>query len=124
MSFLFENPYVALWSHAFAFTLGVELVVATPLLARSGASRARRLAAVAVANIASHPAGWFIIPELHLGNSATLVVAETWAVLLELAIYVLVFPSLGARRAAVVSFAANAASFGLGLILRSMTGWV
>ena len=124
MSFLFENPYVALWSHAFVFTLGVELVVATPLLSASGASRWRRMAAVAVANVASHPAVWFIIPELHLGNTASLVLSESWAVLLELGIYLLVFPSLGKRRAAVTSLAANAASFGLGLVVRSLTGWV
>ena len=65
-----------------------------------------------------------VFPELALGNAATLILSESWAVLLELGVYRLVFPALGVRRAAATSLAANAASFGLGLVVRSLTGWV
>ncbi len=119
---VFANPFVALWFRAFVLTVGVELAVATPLLARSGASRWRRMAAVLVANVASHPAVWFIFPELHISHALAL--SELWAVLSELGIYMLVFPSLGARRAAVTSLGANAASFAAGLVVRALTGWI
>jgi hypothetical protein len=67
---------VEAWARAFALTVAVELAVA-PLLLRPGeASLARRLATVFVAQLASHPVVWFVLPELALRRTAFLAVAE------------------------------------------------
>ncbi len=116
--------YVEHWARAFAFTCAVELAVATPLLRRVEVSRSRRLAAVMLANVASHPAVWFVLPELGLRYQPMVALAEAWAVAAEVAAYAIVFPALGARRALGVSAVANAASFGIGLVVRALTGWV
>jgi hypothetical protein len=60
---------------------------------------------------------WFIFPELHLPRPAFLLVAETWAVVIEAAIYRFVLPGLSWRRAALVSAIANGASVLAGLLL-------
>lgn len=116
--------YVGWWARAFALTVVVELGVAPPLMRSAEASWRRRWAAVAVANLASHPAVWFVFPALGLGHVATVALSELWAVVVELLIYQLVFPKLRFSDALGASAAANAASFGAGLLLRHFTGWV
>ena len=111
------NPFVAAWARAFCVTLAVELAVATPLLR---GRLAPRLVLVALANLASHPAVWFVLPELGLGYPAWLVSAELWAVTVEAVAYRALLPGMAARRAVVVSLAANAASFLAGLGLRAL----
>jgi hypothetical protein len=81
-------------------------------------------ALVALANVASHPAVWFIFPALALGASARLTLSELWAVLLELGVYRLALRDLPVSRALAASALANGASLGLGLLLRAATGWV
>jgi hypothetical protein len=49
------------WLIAFVLTLGTELLVAVPLLAPGG-SLPRRIAAVSLAQLATHPSVWFIWP--------------------------------------------------------------
>lgn len=115
-------PYVVAWSKAFALTVLVELLVAWPLLRDEEPDRGRRLGLVIFAQIMSHPAVWFIFPELRLSWSATVVCAESWAVLSETLFYTLVFRGLQPRRAFGVSALANGASYGLGLLLQSL-GW-
>jgi hypothetical protein len=115
---------VAAWARAFALTLAVELVVATPLLAPSGASVARRSSTVALAQLASHPVLWLVLPELGLTGVGLLAVGETWAVAVEVGVYLLVFPSIGATRALAASALANGASVAVGLILRTWGGFV
>ncbi|WP_438008452.1 hypothetical protein WME89_06930 [Sorangium sp. So ce321] len=124
MTRVFTDPLVVAWSRAFAVTLLVELAVATPLLGPAEPSRWRRAALVAVANVASHPAVWFIFPALALGATTRLALSELWAVLLELGVYRLALRDLPALRAVAASALANGASLGLGLLLRSATGWV
>ncbi len=114
------TDYLYLWWRAFVFTQGVELCVAAPLLAPSGASRARRLGAVLAASTMTHPAVWFIFPELGLGAGLTLALSEAWAVMGEWGLYALCFPKLSASRSFAAAALANAASLGLGLGLRAV----
>lgn len=111
--------YVGLWARAFALTLGSELLVATPVLPGSE-SRWRRMAAVAAANVASHPAVWFVFPELLRPYLLMLLMAELWAFASEVLLYRLVFPTLTWRRAVIVSALANGVSLGAGLALRAL----
>lgn len=109
--------WVANWLRAFAVTLLVEVPVATPLLGIVERSVARRISIVVVANLATHPLVWFLFPGLASGRATRLALSEAWALLAELAIYKLVWPSLRARRAALVSLAANGASVAAGFAL-------
>lgn len=112
-------PFVLLWCKAFLATQAIELPIAVALLAPAEASRVRRIGAVLLANLASHPAVWFVFPELGLGGRLTsLVVSELWAVGSELLIYRLVFPRLSWPRALVIATAANAVSALAGWLLR------
>ncbi len=72
------------------------------------------------ANVLSHPAVWFVFPELGLSYTPMLVAAESWAVGSEVLLYRLVFPALSWRRAVAVSALANAVSVGVGVLLRSL----
>ena len=107
--------WVANWLWAFAITIVVELAIAVPLLAPVEPRLSRRAAAVVLASLATHPLVWFLFPGLALAGGARLALSEVWAVLAELAIYRIVWPALSFRRAALVSLAANAASFLAGL---------
>jgi hypothetical protein len=109
--------WIADWLRAFAVTLLVEIPIATPLLAPAERGVARRIAIVVVANLATHPLVWFLFPGLASGWAARLALSEAWAVLAEIAIYRLVWPSLGVRRAALVALAANGASVAAGFAL-------
>jgi hypothetical protein len=109
--------WIANWLRAFAVTLLVEVPIATPLLGIVERSVARRIAIVVVANLATHPLVWFLFPGLASGRATRLVLSEAWALLAELAIFKLVWPSLRLRRAALVSLAANGASVAVGLAL-------
>jgi hypothetical protein len=108
--------YEALWLRAFALTVAVELVVAVPLLRGTGGSVWRRVLAVLVANLASHPVVWFVIARVVAPRSVMIPVAEGWAVASEAVVFALVFPSLPALRSVGVSAVANAASFLVGAI--------
>ena len=115
---------VGAWARAFAVTLIVELAVAIPLLKSCGASLMRRTTAVGLAQLASHPLFWFVLPELGLRGFALLCVGEAWAVALELGVYLLAFPNIGRLRALGVSALANGASLGVGTVLRASGGFV
>ena len=107
--------WVVNWLRAFGLTLVVELPVAALLLATVEPRPARRLAVIALANLATHPLVWFLFPGLALGHGARLALSEAWAFIAELAIYLLVWPALRFRRAALTSLAANGASLAVGL---------
>jgi hypothetical protein len=113
------TPYATAWLHAFALTVVIELLVATPLLAPSGAPWKRRAAIVLLANLASHPLVWFVFPEWTMGSAARLGLSEAWAVGVEAAAYALVWPALERPRAFGVSALANGASLSIGLLLRA-----
>jgi len=107
---------VSAWARAFAVTTLVELVAAVPQLGKS--SWLRRSALVMFAQMISHPAVWFIFPELHLRRFWFLVCAETWACAIEALFYKVSFPELRWSRAFGVSLFANAASVLVGLALK------
>jgi hypothetical protein len=117
-------PLVALWFKAFLLTVLVEVPIATALLRPAEPRRARRVALVLFANVASHPAVWFIFPELGLPHLPTLVLAEAWALLSEALFYRLVFEKTDAVEAVGIAAVANGASFAIGLLVHAATGWV
>jgi hypothetical protein len=115
--------YVVAWLRAFLLTVTVELLVASPLLRREEPSWWRRAGLIVFAQVASHPAVWFIFPELRLGSGKTLFLSEGWAMLSETLFYALVFRGMEPRRAFGVAALANGASYGLGLLLQR-SGWL
>jgi hypothetical protein len=116
-------PFVLLWCKAFALTLAVETPLGAGLLGGAAGGRGRRVAAAAVANLASHPAVWFVFPELGAPAVATVIASELWAFASEVLIYRLVFPALSWRRVVLVSAAANGASFAVGVFARRVLQW-
>jgi hypothetical protein len=114
------TAYVAHWLVAFALTVTIELGVALPLLATSGASRLRRAGGVGLANLASHPLVWFVFPQMGLTGATELFAAELFAVVVETVAYLVVWPTLGRAQAFGVSALANGASLAVGLSLRAL----
>lgn len=119
-----EADLIFAWGRAFALTAAVELTVAVPALRRTRASRWRRLVTVFIAQLATHPIVWFVIPALHLPRPLFVAVAELWAFSIEALLYYVALPPLDWRSAALISGAANGASFAIGLSLRALTGRV
>jgi hypothetical protein len=96
------------WLAAFALTVAIEVPIASVLLR---GPRGRRVVLALVAQCASHPAVWFIFPELPVRYRVMLILAESWAVLSESAIYALLGDGVSWRRAFGVSLLANTASY-------------
>ena len=111
------NAWVLDWLRAFALTVAVEAAVAMPLLARAEPAIARRLAAVLLVNLATHPLVWFLFPGVAARYAVRVALSEVWAVGAETGAYWTVWPALGARRAFMTSLLANAASFIVGLLV-------
>jgi hypothetical protein len=107
--------YVLRWLVAFALTVAIEVPLVTLLL--RGPLR-RRVALAIVAQCVSHPAVWFVFPELGLRYPVMLLVAESWAVLSETAVYALLGDGVSPRRALGVSLLSNGASYLAWLVLR------
>ena len=116
--------FATAWLKAFLLTLLVETPIAAALFRPVEPRLPRRVALILFANLASHPAVWFIFPNLGLRYSPALVIAEAWAVLVEAAFYRLVFEESDAVEALGISALANGASLGIGLLVRGATGWV
>jgi hypothetical protein len=111
--------WIADWLRAFGLTVAIELVIAMPFLAAAEPRLLRRAAGVALVNLASHPLVWFVGPALALPYAMRVGISETWAWLAEFGAYLVIWPALGARRAALVSACANGASFAVGLALQA-----
>ena len=109
-------PLLRAWLVAFVFTLVSELVIAVPLL-RGGGARSRRIAAVCLAQLATHPSVWFIWPLLALPRPLFLVVAESFALVVEALIYRFSFERLAWSRCFAASALANGVSVVVGLWL-------
>jgi hypothetical protein len=120
-------PLIVHWFRAFVWTLLIEQVVAGVTLRKAVPAWSRRCSIVAVANLASHPAVWLILPELGSGlglsRTTTLVVSEIWAFGVEGWIYWLFLGSSQSGTAWKTTLASNAASLGFGYGLRYL-GWV
>lgn len=109
---------VEVWLRAFLLTVAVEAPIVALLLRRWEPSLGRLLALVFFANLASHPAVWFIFSQpLLIGTPEYLLVVETWAVACEALFYWVAFRGLPVRRAILASLVANAASFLVGQLL-------
>jgi hypothetical protein len=106
------------WFRAFLLTLAVEVPIVALLLRRLEPSRTRLLVLVLFANLATHPAVWFVFTQFFLiGTPGYVVVAEGWAVGAEAVFYWAAFRGVSVRRAVAVSLVANLASFVAGRLL-------
>ena len=105
-----------LWLRGFGLTLAVEEAIAAPLLQHVEPSLARRVMAVLVVNLATHPLVWFFFPHLGWSWTAVTLVAEGWAFGFETLAYRVVFPEAPWTRCALVSACANGGSYLLGLV--------
>jgi hypothetical protein len=106
------------WFRAFLLTLAVEAPIVALLLRRLEPSRTRLLVLVLFANLATHPAVWFVFTQLFLiGTPGYVVAAEGWAVGAEAVFYWSAFRGVSVRRAIAVSLVANLASFLAGRLL-------
>ncbi len=111
---MYTNYQVA-WLEAFALTLAFELPFTWWLFRRMEPSFFRRSALAFFANLASHPAVWFILPALPFGYWVRVAISEAWAVGSETVFFWLVFKPVRWRYAGAVALAANALSFAVGL---------
>jgi hypothetical protein len=106
------------WLAAFLLTLAVEVPVAALLLRRTEPDRLRLVLLVVFANLATHPIVWFVVSQVALVGTATYVLlAEIWAIAAEALFYWVALRGLAARRALVVSVAANVSSFLVGQLV-------
>ena len=110
-------PLLRAWLFAFTITLVSELVIAVPLLLPGG-SRPRRIAAVCLSQLATHPSVWFIWPLLGLPRPLFLLLAEGFALLVEALIYRFTLERLSWPRCLAASALANGGSILVGLWLR------
>lgn len=109
---------VDLWLRAFLLTVVVETPIVAAMLRRWEPSRPRLIALVVFANLASHPAVWFVFTQLLLiGTPAYLLVAEGWAIACEALFFLVAFRGLPVRRAILSALVANAASFIVGSLV-------
>jgi hypothetical protein len=119
-------PLVAQWFRAFVWTLFFEQIAGGVAL-RAEFPPLRRASVITVCNLASHPAVWFVFPELGAAwgssHGLTLLVSEVWAFAIEAWIYWLFLGNGRVKTALITSLVANGASFTLGLGLRAL-GWV
>jgi hypothetical protein len=111
------NAWVLDWLRAFLITAVLEVLVAVPFLALAEAHLGRRLAAVLLVNLATHPLVWFLFPGISARYPVRVALSEAWALAAETAGYWIIWPRLGLGRAFTTSLLANAASFIVGLLL-------
>ncbi|MGC4114698.1 MAG: hypothetical protein QM765_08830 [Myxococcales bacterium] len=104
------------WLVAFLMTLAIEMPLAGVLLRAHEPSRARLVGKLFFANLATHPLVWLAFYNLPLPWAGLVAILETFAWLTEAAFYFLVLPGLKPAKAVLVALAANATSFGLGLL--------
>jgi hypothetical protein len=91
---------VDLWFRAFLITIVVEVPIVAALLWRFERSRPRLILLILFANLASHPAVWFIFTQLFLvGTWGYILASEGWAVAAEACFYWAAFRGLPVRRA-------------------------
>jgi hypothetical protein len=106
------------WFVAFGMTLLVEVPVALVLLRPWRGQPVRLAALVVFANLATHPIVWFVLSQLFLVGTLTYVlVAETWAIVVEAVFYRVAVERLSWSRAVAVAVTANAASFAVGRVI-------
>jgi hypothetical protein len=117
-------PLVGAWLRAFIAPLVIETPIVVWLTRDVPMPAWRRFVIALVANLATHPIVWFVIPTLGLNGMVSLVIAETWAVVIEWIVYFVALPTMTLGRALGVSAVANGVSFGIGLLLFQLTHWL
>jgi hypothetical protein len=117
-------PLVHAWLRAFIATLILEIPVVVWLTRDVPMGAWRRTSIAFIANLATHPIVWFVLLQIGLSGTASLVVSETWAVVIEWWVYFVAFPAMPWGRALGVSALANGFSFAVGLLLFQYTGWL
>jgi len=109
---------VSAWFTAFVVTVVIEGPIVWWFVRGRGASALRVGASVLLANLASHPAVWFIFTQLILVGTVTFTLTtEAWAVFVEAVLYVLALRGIDPRRAFVASLVANVASYLVGVLV-------
>jgi len=120
LSELYDTAYLLGWVRAFLFTELVE----TPIYWRFGRVRWWR---AFLPSAITHPFVWFVFPLLStmLGASWTLamIFAELFAWWVEALFLYMTKPRVPLLHAVLLSLGANAASLGLGLLSRQLTGY-
>jgi hypothetical protein len=106
------------WFAAFLVTLAVEIPIAAFLLRGAGLDRLRLIVLIVFANLATHPAVWYVFTQLFLvGTPEYTLAAEAWAIGAEAVFYWAAIRGLPVRRAVAVAVAANAVSFIVGRLV-------
>ncbi len=106
------------WFAAFVLTLSIEVPIVVFVLRRAEPNLVRLGVLVVFANLATHPAVWYVFSQLFLvGTLEYTLAAETWAIAVESVFYAVTIRGLSARRAMAVAFAANAGSFLAGRLI-------
>lgn len=112
---------VSAWFTAFAITVAVELPIVALLAGRWASNRPRLILLIVFANLVTHPAVWFIVPQLVLvGTPEFTIASEAWAVAAEAVFYWAVLPGMPLTRASLISLVANVASFVTGLVVAEL----
>jgi hypothetical protein len=109
---------VSEWFPAFLLTLAVEVPIVLVMLRRVEPDLPRLALLVTFANLATHPAVWFVFTQLFLaGTPEYVIAAETWAVAVEALFYLVVVRGITVRQAIAVTVIANAASLVVGRLV-------
>jgi hypothetical protein len=116
---------MSLWLVAFALTVAIEAPVVWFLVGPAEPRPMRKIGAIFYANLATHPAVWFIFPLLPVSRGTSLALSEISAFVLEAALYAMLFDKISLRRAALVSLLANGLSLSVGCwALPAIAGWL
>ena len=117
---------IARWFVTFALTLGVELVVALPLLRLVEGRRSRRIALVVIANLITHPvvfvAASLVSSRTGAWGLVAIPILELAATFVEGGVYARVFGRRPALPAFGISAVANAASLFASVVLWTLQG--
>jgi len=113
-----------LWLRAFALTVAIESAIAVPLLRAAEPRLSWRAAIVFCANMASHPAVWFVFPRFGASYETTTWLSETWAVAIEATFYLVSVPGAPRARLWGIALVANGASWATGIFIRATTTWI
>lgn len=114
-------PQLRSWLVAFLLTLSTETPIVAAVYRKVEPRRLRLLGLIFFANLATHPAVWFIFPAFHWPYAKQVWISEIWAFGLEIVYYHLAFPG-SFRRAASAAILANAASLTVGYVWLHFVG--
>ena len=107
------------WLRSLGFTLAVEVPVFV-LFARGQVPAGRAALAGAAGTLLTHPVLWFLWPRFFHDYTSFIVTGEILVAVIEGFTFFALARSLRLSRAISASFIANAASYGLGALLRSI----